>query len=335
MSRNRSGVFSWEKVNGKSAQSRFSRQERIIGTEAQRKIQNSQVAVVGVGALGTVAANLLARAGIKELTLIDRDVVEESNLSRQMLFTEKDLNQSKAFCAKERLREINSEVNLVAKAIHLNSKNINQLSGADLIVDCTDNLKTRFLINDYCKKEKKPWIFGSAIKNQGQAMAVIPDGPCLSCFLKEANLETCEQIGVLNTITSMIGSLQADLAMKILAEKKVAAELHYIDLEKNSYQKIKVNKNKECEACNGRYRYLESKEDALYVRFCSSGKYQIEGKPVDLKELNKKLKGIVNTNYVGTALKMEKMTLFADGRALISANSEQEAQAIYSKYAGN
>src|SRR3989344_3139388 len=161
--------------------SRFSRQEKVLGAEAQKKIENSTVTIIGVGALGTVAASLLARAGIKKLVLIDRDVVEESNLPRQLLFTEKDLGKSKALCAKEKLQQISSKLEIISKIIHLNSKNIADLnvadlnygknsdktklmsgktklmsdktklmssktklmSGkADLILDCTDNLKT-------------------------------------------------------------------------------------------------------------------------------------------------------------------------------------------------
>ena len=427
--------------------SRFSRQEKVLGAEAQKKIENSTVTIIGVGALGTVAASLLARAGIKKLVLIDRDVVEESNLPQQLLFTEKDLGRSKAICAKEKLQQISSRLEIIAQVMHLSSRNIAYLnsgknsgktilmsSKADLIIDCTDNLKTRFLINDYCKKEKIPLVFGSAIKKQGQAMIIYPAGPCLGCFLKETSLETCEQVGVLNTLTSIIGSLQADLAVKALIGKELSPELHHFDLELNSYRKIKINKNQHCRPCKGIYDYLNKKEDAFYLKFCSSGKYQIEGKKIDLAKLKEKLASLeqaeleqaevdtaklrldgaelkldgnetelkldgnetelkldgngtelkldgnetelkldgngtelkldgngtelkpdgpvkpnetrlkqgrtTKTNgsalkFDGTALQFKNILLFADGRALIKAGSEEEAQAIYSKYVGN
>ena len=422
---------------------RFSRQEKMLGAEAQKRIENSAVIIVGVGALGTVAASLLARAGIKKLVLIDRDVVEESNLPRQLLFTEKDLGKSKALCAKEKLQQISSKLEIISKIIHLNSKNIADLnvadlnygknsdktklmsgktklmsdktklmssktklmSGkADLIIDCTDNLKTRFLINDYCKKEKIPFVFGSAIKTQGQAMVIYPAGPCLGCFLKETSLDTCEQVGVLNTITSIIGSLQADLAIKVLIGQPVAPELHCFDLEPNNYRRLKINKNQHCKPCKGIYDYLNKTEDAQYIKFCSSGKYQVEGNKIDLAKLKEKLApleqaeveidefklsgnefkldetrlkldetklkpqdGTVETDravlkldetglkqdrtklkqsrtaktngstlkFDGTMLQFKNILLFADGRALITAESEEEAQSIYSKYVGN
>ena len=316
---------------------KYSRQEKVIGTKAQKRLQKSKALIVGMGALGTVAASLLARAGIKELILIDRDVVEESNLPRQLLYTETDVGKSKAFCAKEKLEQINSQLRITALALHLNPQNIANLKeqNLSLILDCTDNLKTKLLLNDFCKKEKIPFIYGSAIKQQGQVMAIFPGGPCLSCFLKEAHAETCEQIGVLNTITSLVGTLQADLALKILIGQKQPSELYCLNLEKNSCRKLTVNTNPLCPACQGRYDYLNSTENAVFIKFCSSGKYQIDGRPLNLEELNQKLKGVVTTYFDGASLKIEKMLVFADGRALIAADSEQEAQAIYSKYVGN
>src|SRR3989344_4222635 len=413
--------------------SRFSRQEKVLGAEAQKKIENSTVTIIGVGALGTVAASLLARAGIKKLVLIDRDVVEESNLPQQLLFTEKDLGRSKAICAKEKLQQISSRLEIIAQVMHLSSRNIAYLnsgknSGKTILMS-----SKAVLINDYCKKEKIPLVFGSAIKKQGQAMIIYPAGPCLGCFLKETSLETCEQVGVLNTLTSIIGSLQADLAVKALIGKELSPELHHFDLELNSYRKIKINKNQHCRPCKGIYDYLNKKEDAFYLKFCSSGKYQIEGKKIDLAKLKEKLASLeqaeleqaevdtaklrldgaelkldgnetelkldgnetelkldgnetelkldgnetelkldgnetelkldgngtelkpdgpvkpnetrlkqgrtTKTNgsalkFDGTALQFKNILLFADGRALIKAGSEEEAQAIYSKYVG-
>ena len=140
---------------------RYSRQMLLkeIGEEGQSKLDYKKVVIVGIGALGTVAAELLARAGIGSLRLIDRDVVEESNLQRQILFTEKDVGKSKSVMAAEKLKEINSLIKIESYPLHLDPKNVSLLQDADLVLDCTDNLETRFLINDHCRKEKIPWIY--------------------------------------------------------------------------------------------------------------------------------------------------------------------------------
>src|SRR3989344_6084298 len=129
--------------------SRYSRQILLkeIGREGQKLLQDKKVAIVGVGALGTVAAELLARAGVGNLILVDRDMVEESNLQRQTLFDEKDIGKNKAAAAEQRIKKINSDIKVEFHSIHLNPQNIDVLQSADLILDCTDNLQTRFLIN--------------------------------------------------------------------------------------------------------------------------------------------------------------------------------------------
>jgi molybdopterin-synthase adenylyltransferase len=299
---------------------KYHRQELVIGKEAQQLLKKSKVTIVGLGALGTVVANLLARAGIN-LILIDRDIIEENNLQRQILYTEADLNKSKALTAKNKLKLINKEIKLEAKEFHLNHKNINQIS-SDLVIDCTDNLKTRFLINDYCKKNNLLWIFGSAIKEEGQVKVFLPNEECLNCFLTETNLDTCELVGVLNSITSIIGSLQADLAVRILTNKDFNKNLTYVNLKNNKFRSIKINKNDNCKACNGNYKHLD-KEDSKLIKFCGSNKYQITGKPLPINKIKK-----INEKF-------NNITLFEDGRALIKANSEAEAQTIYSKHIGN
>ena len=148
---------------------RYSRQTALseIGEKGQQLLAQKKVVIVGVGALGSVAAELLIRAGLGKLLLIDRDIVEESNLPRQFLYCEDDIGKSKALAAQERLQKINKNCQIQAEAAHLNKKNLSLLADADLILDGTDNLSTRFLLNDYCKKEKKLWIYAAAIKTSG------------------------------------------------------------------------------------------------------------------------------------------------------------------------
>ncbi len=316
---------------------RYSRQVLLkeIGEDGQSRLNHAKVAIVGLGALGTVAAELLTRAGIGSLLLIDRDVVEESNLQRQILFTEKDVGKSKSATAAEKLKEINSSMKIESHLLHLDSKNINLLQNPDLVLDCTDNLETRFLINDYCKRENIPWIYAAAIKNYGCVMPILPEGPCLSCFLQETNLETCDVAGVLNTITASIASLQVTLALKILLKKEIEPALYHYDIWNQQLRVLKIKKREICPACAGNYIYLNKRSNAKIVRFCSAGKYQIRGPKVNLEKVKERWKKIGLVHNEGGALQFKNILLFEDGRALITADSEEEAQSIYSRYVGN
>ena len=315
---------------------KYSRQILLeeVGKGGQKKVEKSVIAIVGIGALGTVAAELLVRAGVGKLILIDRDIIEESNLQRQLLFTEKDVGKPKAKVAEEKLKEINSSVKLKCYVLHLNSENISLLKEADLVLDCTDNLKTRFLLNDFCRKEKIPWIYASAIRTEGYVMPILPQGPCLRCFLKEANLETCDTAGVLNTITTSISALQATLAIKILMGEKVEPVLYHYDIWKQQFQSLKIKQNHKCLACNGEYKFLNQKEEPV-IKFCSAGKYQITGKNVNLVEIKKRWSKLGKVVDDGVALRFGKIILFADGRALIEAKTEEEARSVYGKLVGN
>ena len=325
-------------MHSSGSSSRYSRQILLdqIGTEGQALLQNKKVAIIGIGALGTVAAELLSRAGVGNLILIDRDVVEPSNLQRQTLFDQKDLGKNKVTAAEQRINQINSEIKIKSHAVHLNSQNINILQSADLILDCTDNLQTRFLINDYCKKEQKLWIYAAAIKTTGYVMPIFPSGSCLQCFLTESNLETCDTVGVLNTITVSIASLQATLALKLLLGKEVESILYHYDIWNQSFKKINIKANKNCPTCAGTFTHLEKKETSKYIRFCSTGKYQVLGnKELDLAEIQKRWEKIGKVIQDDASLQFQNITLFKDGRALINANSTEEAEAIYSKLVGN
>ncbi|MEK6969891.1 MAG: HesA/MoeB/ThiF family protein [Nanoarchaeota archaeon] len=318
---------------------RYSRQILLpeIGLTGQETLQQKKVVIVGIGALGTAAAELLARTGVGNLCLIDRDVVELNNLHRQILFEESDVGKSKAVAAKEKLTRINSSIRITAEPIHLNLENISLLTKADLILDCTDNLETRFLINDFCKKENLPWIYAAAIKTSGYAMPILAGQPCLRCFLQEASLDTCDTVGVLNTITCSIAALQATLALKILLGKKIEPYLYYYNLWNQEFKKIKINKKEDCETCNGNYLFLENKKGNLKkaIRFCSAGKYQLFGPKPSFKELKKKWEKLGQVIDDGVTLQFREISLFKDGRALIKAQTEEEAQAIYSRWIGN
>ena len=305
---------------------RYSRQELVLGKNNQQLLENSTVAVVGIGALGTVASQLLARAGIN-LILIDRDIIELSNLQRQLLFTEVDIGKSKALTAKNKLKKINSNISITYHTTHLNQKNIKILQEADLILDCTDNLQTRFLINNYSKQNNLTWIYSSAIKNHGYVMPITKGGPCINCFIQPAQLETCNTAGVLNTITTSIASLQVNLAIQLLTNQKTNNVLYYYN--HSELKQLKVKKKPNCLGCQGKFPIEENTS-----QFCS-GRYQILGKSININQILQQLQKIDKVVSDEETIEFKNILLFKDGRALIKAKSLEQAQTDYSKWVGN
>lgn len=238
----------------------YSRQELVIGKKAQKQLEKSRVAIIGVGALGSLSSELLVRSGVKRLILFDRDFVEMSNLQRQHLFKLDDVNKPKVKVAKKYLEEINSDVSIKVYFESLIANNIDKLKKVDLILDCTDNMQTRFLLNDFCVKNKINCVFASVVQERGYVYVYVPKKACYSCiFSGLKSIDSCETLGVLNGISSLVSSLQVSEAMKILIWKKPEEGLIYVNLGKNEFNKIKVGKRKECKACKGRFDYLEGK----------------------------------------------------------------------------
>ncbi len=349
---------------------RYKRQEifKEIGRKGQDKLRKSTVAIIGLGALGSASSELLARAGIGKLILIDRDIVELSNLQRQSLYDESDIGKPKALAAKEKLNKINSEVEINIFIDDLNFNNISELISIDgksnneksntkninkkinnkknkinLILDCTDNLETRFLINDFSVKNNIPFLYSSAVGSKGYVFNVVPDknNPCLRCFLREATqLDTCETYGVLNTIVNLISSTQVNEAIKILLDKNYEKNLLFFDIWKNELLKLKVNKNKDCLCCVKNYfEYLSGKKSSKIIKMCGNEIFQIKTKSIDKKQFNdlknklKKIGKIIDFGYCANF--NNNLTIFQDGRALIKAKDEKEAKSLYSKLVGN
>lgn len=226
---------------------RYVRQEIFIGKKEQKKLEKSKVVIIGVGALGSLTSELLVRAGIGEIVLVDNDKIEIENLQRQHLYNEKDVGKYKVKVAKKELEKINS--NIVVKVVvdMLNKDNLNVLE-SDLVLDCTDNFEARHLINNYCVKHKIPWIYASAIKDKGNVL-VIKD-LCFNCvFGYRKTFEKCASVGILNTITSLVSSVQVNEAIKLLTGKKYEKDLLRFDLGNNEFTKVKVSKKKNCEIC--------------------------------------------------------------------------------------
>lgn len=235
--------------------SRYHAQEVLIGKKGQDRLGKAIVAIVGLGALGSLSAQLLARAGVN-LILIDKDNITIHNLQRQF-FNEADIGKSKAKVVSEQIKKINSKVKTNAYIQELTKKNIHMLLKADLILDCTDNLNTRFIINDVSLKHNIPFVHSSALAEAGYVYAIIPKRPCFQCIFHKAKTEeTCATRGILNVITACISALQVNQAMKILLNKNVDKELFYFNCSTNRFEKIKVKKNSKCLACKGKYKYL-------------------------------------------------------------------------------
>ncbi len=323
---------------------RYIRQTPLIGEEGQIKLADSHVVVIGVGALGTVAAELLVRSGINHITLIDRDIVETSNLQRQSLYIEDDVLTSKVLCAKEKLLAINKDVKIEIHAVNLSKRNISDCvpKNVDLILDCCDTMSLRWLINDYTRKHKIPWIFASAVGWQGMLQLILPDSNCLACnFPKEAQGETCAEAGVMAMTSHTIASLQSNLALRFLVGEKIeefCGTLFSLDLQSLDIRKFKVKKKENCGPCKKEFMLLENEGDQeQIVRFCSSGQFQVhKTNSVDLNKLLmvvKKEFEFVHLDEV--CLRFGPVTVFSDGRALIKSNSEAEAVSIYDKYVRN
>lgn len=299
-----------------------------IEKKGHEKLRKSTIAVIGIGALGSNSASLLARAGIN-LVLVDRDVVELDNLQRQNLFSENDIGKEKALAAEEYLNKINSEINIDSYVADLYYRNINILDKADLILDCTDNLETRFLINEYCLKNKKPWIYSGILGTRGMMLS-FNNEYCFNCIFKETteNLETCDTIGVLNSVASLISSIQVTEAIKILLNRNNTKELIVVDVWSNELKKIKVNKNKNCLTCKGNYYYSNGKKGASIVKLCGRNAYQIKGKRIDIDRIK-------NFLYKGRySVTTRDFIAFNDGRVILKADSEGKAKIIYHRYFG-
>ncbi len=332
---------------------RFSRQIRFIpfGPEGQRNLASATAVIVGCGALGTVQAGLLVRAGLGTLRLIDRDYVEESNLQRQLLYTESDACHGlpKAEAARRHLLEANSSVKIETHVSDLNPENAGDLlSDAAVILDGTDNFETRLLINDYSVRQGIPWIYGAAVGSYGIAMPVLPgDSACFRCIYPQppsGAQPTCETAGVLGPVTSLIGSIQAMEALKILSGRTAAVrqKIFTADLWHGPVRETAMPpRDPDCPCCAHRdFAYLNGRRAP--VSLCGRNAVQIHerNRPLDLAELATRLDGLGVVRANEFALRFTTgnydITVFPDGRAIIKGTTDVgTARGLYSRYIGN
>mgnify|MGYP001159927972 FL=1 len=228
-----------------------------IQTDGLEILKQKHVAIIGLGGLGCPVAQYLSTSGLGKITLIDHDVVDETNLQRQILYTSADLGLYKADVACKRLRILNPDINIEGYNIRFTNDSVSLMKDVDIIIDATDNFKSRSLINKISLFLKKPLVMGAAIKMQGQVAVFRNDlsgMPCYNCLYDdiEDEINSCIDLGVLSTLTGMIGSLQATEVIKTLIGfgESLESKLLLVDLKYMSFRTVKIVKDNKCKVCN-------------------------------------------------------------------------------------
>lgn len=332
-----------------------------IGQEGQERLAQARVVVVGLGALGSVSASQLARAGVGYLRCVDRDIVEWTNLQRQTLYDEEDarLGAAKAQAAAKKLQQFNSAITIEAVSEDLSARNAEALlTGVDLIVDGTDNAQIRQLINDVAVKHGIAWVYGGAVSSYGVTGLFRPGvTPCLACLFgaqAQQDHDTCDTVGVIGPITGVIASLQVAESLKYLSGRLDALRsgLLYVDLWNNEWRTLPFGPAQpDCPTCGQqKFAALQAASDALTVTFCGRRTIQIRPRSVStaadttspqlsLAALAKRLSPLGVVRCTDSLLRFERgeqmMTVFADGRALIhGVDDATQARIFYARYVG-
>ena len=339
----------------KPTEDRYSRQRLFaeIGDEGQTRVRAGHAVVVGLGALGCPAAALLVRAGVGHVTLIDRDIVEWTNLQRQTLFTEHDAanGSAKSAAAATALGAANSDVRLTPHVRDLDSTNVDLLlADADVVVDGTDNFAVRFLINDWCVRESRPWIYAAAVGANGLLMPVLPGTtPCLRCVFESpppaGSTETCDTAGVLGPVTSIVGALAALEALKIVAGRRDAVRrgLLSLDLWPGDIRSIDMQTRRDdCPCCGARtFPFLERRPGGA-TALCGRDAVQVtptSDAPFEFESVRQRLTRVTEVRDAGSLLRFDSggltITLFEDGRAIVhGTHDESRARSVYDRLVG-
>jgi adenylyltransferase/sulfurtransferase len=340
------------------AEERYSRQILFdpIGAEGQSRLARARVVIIGCGALGAVAAETLARAGVGRLVLVDRDFVEETNLQRQIMFEESDAADRlpKPVAAARRIGRVNSDVEVEPVVADVNYENVEEIiAGASLVMDGTDNFETRFLINDACVKNDLPWIYGAAVGSYGLTMTIVPGiSPCLRCVLEvmpdPGSGPTCDTAGVIMPIISIIGSIQSAEAMKLLVGQsdKLHRSLVRVDVwgfEINRLDLSNFTDRGDCPACGRReFEYLRGAGRQVATTLCGRNAVQIARSGagrIDFAALAERLRqrGEVSFNDFLLRFRVDgyDITVFRDARSIIRGTTDPNvARTLYARYIG-
>lgn len=338
---------------------RYARQIRFapFGQESQEALARSTAVIVGCGALGSVQASTLVRAGVGRVRLIDRDFVELNNLQRQVLYDENDVESGmpKAIAAKNKLTQVNSSIEIESIVEDLNFANIAERCGdADVILDGTDNFETRFLVNDFSVNKKIPWVYGGCIGSDGQSMTIVPDEtPCLHCLMNEGppaagSTATCDTAGILAPIINVIASIQCQEAIKILAGKldRINRKLLSVGLWDNSIRQLDISNLRqdiECPVCDrSEFKWLDGVKGSRSAVLCGRNAVQLspdDKRQVCFNELESKLApiGPIKRNQFLLQVSDQdySMTVFQDGRVIVNGTEDiAKAKSLFAQWIG-
>jgi adenylyltransferase/sulfurtransferase len=341
--------------NDSGAHRRHARHVRlgVIGEAGQRRLAGSTVAVVGLGALGSVVASSLARAGVGRLILIDRDVVELENLAGQILYDEEDAREGcpKAVAAARRIATIDSSIEAEPRVVDLTAATIREAaSGVDLILDGTDNFQTRFLVNDLCIFRGTPWVYTGAIGHHGTVMVIRPGRtPCLRCYVREApppgSSGTCDTEGILAPVSQIMANLEVIEGIKLLTglEDRCVGGVVVFDGWRMELDRIEVSRDPACRACGQRvFDFLDAPPGPAAAVLCGRDAVQIPGRPglrLALSEVARTVEplGVVRVGPHMLRLVMDRheISLFPDGRAIVKGTDDPAAaRSLYSRLFG-
>lgn len=334
---------------------RYARQAVLpwIGEEGHSRIAAATVGIVGVGALGCASAELIARAGVGGLILVDRDLVEETNLQRQLLYTEAHVSERmpKARAAAEALAAFRSDLKAEPWDLDLGPEQARDLfARCDLVLDGTDNFETRFLLNDAAVEAIKPWIYAGAVATQGAVLTIRPvKSPCLRCLFPDlpppGSAPTCETAGVLGPAATAIASIQVAEALKLLAgrEDLLANGVAELEMTTLSLRVTSLPRDLGCRCCcSHNYDFLEERDGSRTHRLCGRDSVMVlapKGTRLDLASQEERLKRsnpvFRNPYLLQTEWEGFPVTLYADGRAMIQGTKDPvKARALYARFLG-
>ncbi|MCB1178300.1 MAG: HesA/MoeB/ThiF family protein, partial [Leptospiraceae bacterium] len=247
-----------------------------VGKKGQEKLKSSRVGVIGAGGLGSPVLYYLTAVGVGEIRVIDSDTVDLTNLQRQILFQTDSIGKSKSIAAKENLEKLNPEIKIITYNERLNSKNIKDIfGGVDLLIEGSDNFPTKFLVNDFSYFEKIPLIVAGILGFEGQIMGVIPDETfCYRCVFHspppQDEVPSCSEAGVIGAVAGVMGSLQANEAVKFLLgfQNSIFGNLLSVDLMDLQFRKVHLKKNKKCKLCGEKKEIITLQDIKTDLEFC-------------------------------------------------------------------
>jgi adenylyltransferase/sulfurtransferase len=338
--------------------SRYDRQARFapLGEKGQQQLAKARALVCGCGALGSVVAETLVRAGVGFVRIVDRDFLELNNLQRQVLFDEQDVADGlpKAIAASNKLSRINSEVQIEPVVADVTHHNISELaSDVDMLLDGTDNFAIRFLLNDFAVKTDKPWVYGGCIGAEGQTMTILPrETACLACLMSDApppgTTPTCDTAGIIAPIIGVIASIESAEALKILSghREAVGRRLTIIDLWDNQVRSVdlsRLRENSDCRVCKHQeFAWLSGERGSTSAVLCGRNAVQLSataGATASLDEIASRLAGVGSIQRNAFLLRLTVdgyvLTVFPDGRTIVGGTDDiATARTLHARYIG-